>query len=538
MTVFVAAGVTYGQVFPPLLGEQMPLDAPELPAEVRQCADRLSLDRWFVPIRIVRIASNVSPEAPGFVIEFPGATRAQLERTEASRDESSRVTWFGRDALRDSYGGFVSGSDGVTGVLRIGARRYTLAPLGNGWHLLGLVPAGVETRPCGTRPVPTVPISRIEGPAGGHPLTSRPPGCPSIDVLVIYTKFASTLIPSFEPNIQIAAALKNAIHDINATIYSNSGTHAELNLVRTHMTDTPESSDHEQDLKGLVDPSDDFAPLAHGLRDRYAADVVLFVGVYLSEGMAAAVGATEGTAFAVVSAFMYDHHDPAVEISPLAISMAHEIGHLQGAAHSIVDTGDPFPHGHAYCFSVGGQDYGSVLSRKTECGQNTKRIPYFSNPEITYPPGDPGAVVIGTAATNDNARVLDETHCTVAGFRPATVVMSPASTKIRKGSAADITVSVTINDEPVPGAIVELAGADPLLVSVPATATTDAAGIATVTIQSIGQNGATQLSAHCKGGTDQINVDVVNALPWIILVILGIIVLTIGLILRRAANPS
>ena len=43
---------------------------------------------------------------------------------------------------------------------------------------------------------------------------------------------------------------------------------------------------------------------------------------------------------------------------------------------------------------------------------NCTRINYWSNPNKTY-----GGVAMGTSTKNDNARVLNTTRATIAGFR-------------------------------------------------------------------------------------------------------------------------
>ena len=306
--------------------------------------------------------------------------------TTASRDPYGRVRWVGHNTSRGVVGALVEGPDGVTATFRFRDRTYVLIPITGNLHFVGLAPSDFVIGECGMQPTPPVTLSSEEGTLQLEPITTDGGICPPIGVMVVYTSLTETWIASMTPDIQIDEALKNAFDDINSRVYSDSNIQAELNLVYTHMITSQESADLSNDLAGLVDPADEFAEEVHGLRNQHAADVVVLLGWYLNgEGRAQALMATEDTAFAVVSALVYGEHNPAVDISPLALSMAHEIGHLQGAAHSILNTTDPFPYGHAYCFSAVGADYGTVMSRKHDCGDDTERIPYFSNPEGRIP---------------------------------------------------------------------------------------------------------------------------------------------------------
>jgi hypothetical protein len=90
-------------------------------------------------------------------------------------------------------------------------------------------------------------------------------------------------------------------------------------------------------------------------------------------------------------------------------SIAHEIGHILGARHDRhTDALDsPFPYGHGY---VNGTKWRDIMSYQGGC-EGCPRIPYWSNPRITYN-GEP----TGTDA-NDNARVILEQALRVSNFR-------------------------------------------------------------------------------------------------------------------------
>jgi hypothetical protein len=117
-------------------------------------------------------------------------------------------------------------------------------------------------------------------------------------------------------------------------------------------------------------------------------------------GVADAILAAEDTAFAVVN------YSCAAE----NLSLAHEIGHLQGARHNVdVDsTETPFKYGHGYCYKPA--SWRTVMSY--DCASGTARLPYWSNPDVKH-----DGIPMGTADKENNSRVLTETASTITNFR-------------------------------------------------------------------------------------------------------------------------
>jgi hypothetical protein len=110
--------------------------------------------------------------------------------------------------------------------------------------------------------------------------------------------------------------------------------------------------------------------------------------------------AAANTAYAAV------HYNCAVD----NYSFAHELGHLQGARHDPAMDSDtrPFAFGHGH---VNGMSWRTVMAYPTACN-GCPRLQYWSNPGVLN-----GGVPMGTAAVSNNARVLNQTRATIAGFR-------------------------------------------------------------------------------------------------------------------------
>ena len=93
-------------------------------------------------------------------------------------------------------------------------------------------------------------------------------------------------------------------------------------------------------------------------------------------------------------------------------SFAHELGHVQGAAHDVANaTYASFSYGYGYQNTATSPAWRTIMSYK--CATVTcPRLQYFSNPNINY-----NGLAMGTPTTNNNARVLNETAFKVAGYR-------------------------------------------------------------------------------------------------------------------------
>ena len=129
------------------------------------------------------------------------------------------------------------------------------------------------------------------------------------------------------------------------------------------------------------------------------------------------------------------------------LSFAHELGHNFGALHDpYVDPGtSPYAYGHGYAVPAAG--WRTVMAYNNACsaaGTSCTRIPYFSNPNLTY--GSP-ALPLGTTSTSDNTRVHNQNAATVANFRTSgtgscTFAFSPASANVA-ATATSGSTSVT-----------------------------------------------------------------------------------------------
>lgn len=214
-----------------------------------------------------------------------------------------------------------------------------------------------------------------------------------VRILVVYTPAAAGLTLDIEGDIDLAIANTNSS-------YANSGIDESVSLQLVHSSEFNyvEGADIFADLRNAE--SD---PYLQGLRDEYLADVVILVtGVSQYCGLASSIYASTEEAFAIV-------YMPC--LAEGVYSLAHEVGHLQGARHNIAadSTIIPFPYGHGYVDQANAfrtiMAYPCINGEVDEC----PRIPYWSNFNVSYL-GNP----TGVENVSDNARVLVETSNYIA----------------------------------------------------------------------------------------------------------------------------
>jgi hypothetical protein len=217
----------------------------------------------------------------------------------------------------------------------------------------------------------------------------------TIDLMMLYTKNAASHYVR-DPADLLALAIEQANDS-----FRNSGLgNITLRLVHSHAIDYDEiGADQFEHLYRMVDGVGPFKD-AKRLRNEKHADIVgLIVNDPTGCGLSTRVGADAEEAYFVV------HHSCAA----ITYSIAHEVGHILGARHDrVVDVNSaPFPFAHGY---INGTKWRDMMSYQDGCG-GCPRIPYWSNPRITYK-GEP----TGTVAS-DNARVILEQAERVARFR-------------------------------------------------------------------------------------------------------------------------
>ncbi|HYG63287.1 MAG TPA: M12 family metallo-peptidase [Thermoanaerobaculia bacterium] len=319
-----------------------------------------------------------------------------LTKDEVTARDEAGFTWVGSFPGASGQTILVVSDGNITGTIRDETTFYQLEPVGGGMHAL------VAVDPSRFPPDDSPEFNREQkrrrtGPDKTPVFVPRTnQSLVEIDVLVAYTTKAKATVADIDAMVDLAIAETNQA-------YKNSGIAIELKLV-----DSFELVGYSETGKSPADVLADFKGRqeVNTRRAFSGADVAVLLENLNTDncGLADVILAGPSTAFAVVKIYC----------AAANLSFAHEVGHLQGARHNPEnDTNDwPFSYGHGlqHPASNATQRFRTVMAYPctTPCDP---RISYFSTPNRSY-----NGVPVGTAARNDNARVLNETAKQVADF--------------------------------------------------------------------------------------------------------------------------
>ncbi|MBK7742796.1 MAG: hypothetical protein IPI40_03520 [Betaproteobacteria bacterium] len=370
------------------------------------------------------------------------ALLADLDRIEIRGAQS--YSWFGRirglpnsRATLTVVKGVLAGNLIVLDDWHRVKGSYQIESAGDGLYLLEEIDPSAfpEDHPPGIDLQPPIPPMRLDGPT---PRVNEKSGATvTVDVMVVYSSQTASAAGS-----AIDAQIQAAVDSANS-IYANSGVDTRLRLVYSGPASYSQSGDFYTDLDRLTGTGDGAMDNVHALRDAYGADMVslwIETGTYCGLGW---IGPSASYAFTVVNRGCATSNS----------TFAHELGHNMGALHDpYVDSSTyPYSYGHGHVNLVA--RWRTVMSYNDQCaatapGTSCTRIPYFSNPNLTYGGAPLGTAAAGSTPTADNARVHNQVAATVAAFRPTaagpqcTYALSPtAASPASTGGSA--TVSVT-----------------------------------------------------------------------------------------------
>jgi hypothetical protein len=292
-------------------------------------------------------------------------------------------------------------------------RLFELRYAGDGIHLIcdidsSLLLPEADPLPTGEPPImepreiPDLPPSeewRTQGEPSRADPCQRPP--PVFDVMIFYTSLARDAVGGTSA---INALCQWAV-DENNRIYDNSRINARMRLVYRGVISYDESGTDQEHLDRLTGQDDGVMDGVHSLRDEYGAD---FVSLLVDDDQASGIGwcsANENMAFSVVN---WQFVTPKFTVS-------HEIGHNLGCQHNRENNN---PTGcNLYSYSFGwhyegdsGTEHGTVMSYLGA------RIPYFSNPEVSFD-GHATGVPIGETDEAHNAETIQQRRSACEDFR-------------------------------------------------------------------------------------------------------------------------
>jgi len=337
--------------------------------------------------------------------------------------------WRGRiDGVSLSTVVLVQRDDILAGDVFLPGAVYQVRPAGGGLHAVSQIDQSAF--PPEMEPVP-VPLQPEDQSRETLPQVAADDGS-MVDVLAVYTPAARLAAGGTEA---MLAEVELAVAETNAS-YANSQVSQRLHLVRALEVNYVESGTMGApgDLDYLQRTDDPYLNAVHTLRNTYGADAVVLIVHYAPAPVC-------GVAYQLakdVEPYFDTYAFAVVELTCATgnLSFGHELGHNMGAHHDwyVNSSVERFTYSHGYYNT--GDRWRTMMSYNDVCsaaGVSCMRIPYWSNPNLTYggsPMGVPGGTCIGYApypgCDADNHRTLNETAYTVANFR-ASVSGPPAA---------------------------------------------------------------------------------------------------------------
>lgn len=232
---------------------------------------------------------------------------------------------------------------------------------------------------------------------------------PEVRLLVLYSEQSAAASEDIEADIEVAVLEANVA-------MQESG--VSVRFVLAHMAQVSiADGDGEQNMRDVLTAGTGSLAIAHTLRDTYHADVVGIIGEFPAGStwpmMDPSLAARDKAFFAAGRTPMNGR-----------LTLAHEMGHLLGAAHHRPALGTPPRYRYAYprtcttCKVNGIEDWQTIMG-----GDGTfARIARFSNPEVLFPDdivaeGVPTGAPTSATEPEDNHKTLYNTAGLVAFFR-------------------------------------------------------------------------------------------------------------------------
>jgi hypothetical protein len=343
--------------------------------------------------------------------------------------------------------GHVEGAPGSTGTIVVIGETVA-----GSIHVLGR-PVYVLTRTADGRPIvrgiDTSKLPPDHPPGFDHPIKSKgggkPPTGPGdnpgdtcttddpthVTAMILYTTAAKNAAGGTDA---IEASIYAAIAQANLS-FVNSDINTQYDLVHVEeVSYTAVLGDFTTDVCRLHDPADGYMDDVPTKRNTYQADLVAlvvdsggFCGLTYGQLVDPSVACTNSSNHAVVGSPSNAHEEGAYHVFVLSciqtnFTLPHEFGHSGSARHNWqCDGTDNSPthsdHGSYYDDGTAANSWRTILTypSNTTCGHNGGRVPYFSNPAISFS-GNPTGSSTGTQPT-DNHDVLNTTRSILANYR-------------------------------------------------------------------------------------------------------------------------
>jgi peptidyl-Asp metalloendopeptidase len=357
-----------------------------------------------------------------------------IELDAVERDAIGASIWSGRiEGDEQSSVTMVVKDQALVATISTLTERFMIEPTETGEHeAFELDPAAF---PDESEPIRTTPAART---LAANAAIVANDSAAIIDILVVYT---DDLRASLGGTSAAQAAATSAIAAAN-TAYQNSGVTPRVRLAGTAEVSYAETGNSVTALTDLQGSSDGKMDEVHTLRNQLGADAVSMLVLNGGGTCGVAFVMTSPSANFASSAFSVVPNNCAVG----NLSFPHEMGHNFGLEHDrFVANGSPaYPYGFGYVDT--NHQFRDIMAYANACG-SCPRIPYFSNPNLTYlnrPLGvsyesSPSTSADNVRALNNAASIIANWRQSVTGYTPTTFTDDPIVAGTTKVKALHIT---------------------------------------------------------------------------------------------------
>lgn len=372
---------------------------------------------------------------------FDGVSYQVNIRKKESRGIAS-FSWFGKHSNPEGSAVFTVNRGMVTGWLHIGKEQYSLYPLGEGLHLIYRVrqTGQQDESDEGYRKMIERSINKQLSdlpeidPETGKSKDGFLAGNCKVRVAVCYTD-------------NVAAALADELGfvqsciDVTNDCYNNSSVNFDAELAVTYENAYAETSIADTDLENFQDVSDGELDEIYDMRTYFDADLAVLVVESMTDycGLAWDVAITDFT-----SSYCVVKRSCAVD----NYSFPHELGHLYGCRHDCYVDGNIIPYACAHGY-VNQPEWRTVMAYNTQCeddGDDCPRIPYFSNPDVSYLGDATGTACFWPFCERNNEDALEDSRDAIADNEVTVDNKSFASETFNDGEGGDIIANLTVTN--------------------------------------------------------------------------------------------
>lgn len=379
---------------------------------------------------------NISPAAASqfkeLEVELFDGEKTTLSLDHVEQRSANNYTWHGyvkgspnNVAMFTVVNNYVIGSLYTSKPGQSQLRHYEIQSDSSGAHSLREIDDSrlpedhPRTQPVNLKKLGAAPVQATVAASGS--LSTAPK---KIDVMIVYSNQVAAALGG-----AIGANVQAAIDAANQT-FANSQIQTRARLVYSGSVNYNETTDAGTDINNFAANA-----TVNAQRNASGADVVMALTETIISGgkrvcgLAAAIGAQSNSAIALVGR------------TCIQASFAHEMGHLFGARHdTFVDaTATPYSYGHGYVDKA--NKVLTVMAYADACTvsgiNDCVRYPVFSSPALLLNLGGK-QIPIGTAATEDNRRVILENTARLADFFPSKALQE---TGIYSGALASYTIN-------------------------------------------------------------------------------------------------